>query len=73
MSLPIGSIIRNARLRRRLSVRAAAEAAGIPASTLQRVEEGSLNAPGARLQRLAHAVGLRVSDLVPEIGRRRAR
>jgi transcriptional regulator with XRE-family HTH domain len=66
MKLPIGAKVRAARLKRRMSFRAAAAAAAIPASTLQRIEAGSLDVPAARLRNLASALGLRVSELVGE-------
>lgn len=66
MRLPIGSRLRAARLKRRLSVRAAASAAGVPASTLADIERGSADRPAARLRAIAKALGLRVSELVGE-------
>lgn len=61
----VGAAIRRRRLRKKLSVEAAAEAAGIPAPTWYAVEAGrSLTLD--RLPAIAAALGCKTATLLPE-------
>ena len=65
-------LLRAWRTRRRLSLHALAEQAGVSYVTITRIENGRMSPTVALLEKLAPALGIRVRDLFP-VERRRPR
>ncbi len=64
----LGSRVRCLRHDRGLSLYQAAEATGLELSYLQRLECGSINATLATLMRVADGLGVKVAELVADVG-----
>jgi len=63
------ALVRKARAEAQLSVRALADAAGVAASTVHRIEQGELQPTVATLDRIAQAAGMRLRvEAEPDYG-----
>jgi transcriptional regulator with XRE-family HTH domain len=68
MDMTAAALVRQARLSRQLSMSALADLAGVPKSTVSRIEAGKIDATVSMLSRLLTAAGFRFESQLAEVG-----